>query len=83
MPKTYNLELTPEEMATLAILLNKVGGDPDTSLRKFTDSIRKKSEVRAKYEVSVKAAHYLANQIHFEDDFLRNPLFTNFVRAIS
>lgn len=40
--KTYNLELTPEELVTLVCVLGEIGGDPIRSARKYVDSILNK-----------------------------------------
>ena len=77
--ETYTIELTKEEATVLKLIWWRVGGSPDTSLRKYTDSASKKlppdinfgslEERKALYDGSIQ---FTDNSIRLLDN-IQNP----------
>lgn len=79
-PLTFTLELTPEEAATMAIVTEMIGGDPETSLRHHTDSISNKLSFERGREFGVSWREHgivfaRSSSIYFQPGSRTSPIF--------
>lgn len=84
----FELDVTAEELATLYSILLKIGGSPDTSPRKFADSLRERIEkylggyiklMHPEYHSLSRAPH---DSIYFQSDTLDNGWFAHAVELL-
>lgn len=74
------IKLTAEEAATLAIILNSVGGTPEKTPRRYADSILNRLII-----ISESIAPLLTDgdsSIYFKEGSIDNPLFHKLVQDV-
>ena len=68
------LELTPEEAAGLKCMMQRIGGNPDNSIRKHSDAIND-ALVGAGITWQKTSCHDNADSIYFKEDTLKDLIF--------